>query len=57
MDLSNTQLYLGLDSAYDLVSQKDINFLNRKEVYKHKLTIKFEHIIFCIFILQSANVL
>ena len=56
MDLSNSQLDLGLDLAYDIGAQKDSNSLNRK-IYKLKLTKRCEHIIFCIFILKSANVL
>ena len=56
MDLSNSQLDFGLDLAYDIEAQKDSNSLNRKEVYKFKFTKRCEHIIFCMFILQSANV-
>ena len=57
MDLSNSQLDLSLDLAYDIEAQEDSNSLNRKEVYNPKFTKRCEHIIFCIFILQSANVL
>ena len=57
MDLSNSQLDLGLDLAYDIEGQEDSNSLNRKEVYKLKFTKRCELIIFCIFIIQSANVL
>ena len=56
MDLSNSQLDLGLDLAYDIEAQEDSNSLNRKEVYKIKFTKRCKHIIFCNFILQSANV-
>ena len=57
MDLSNSQLYFNLDLAYDIEVQEDGKSLNRVEVYKLKLTKRCEQIIFCIFILQSANVL
>ena len=57
MDLSNSQLDFGLDLAYDIEAQEDSNSLNRKEVYKLKFTIRCEYIIFCIFIIQLANVL
>ena len=33
MDLSNSQLDLGLDLAYDIEAQENSNSLNRKEVY------------------------
>ena len=57
MDLSNSQLDLNLDLAYDIEAQEDSNSLNGLKVYKLKMTKRLEHIIFCIFILQSANVL
>ena len=57
MDLANSQLDLGLDLVYDIEAQENSNSLNRKELYKLKLTNRCEHIIFCFFILQSANVL
>ena len=57
MNLSNSQLDLGLDLAYYIEAQEDSNYLDRKEVYKLTLTRRCEHLIFCIFILQSANVL
>ena len=57
MDLSNSQLDLGLDLAYDIEAQENSNSLNRKEVYKLIFTKSCKHIIFCIFIIQSANVL
>ena len=57
MDLLNSQLDLGLYLAYDIEAQVNSNSLNRKVVYKFKFTERCEHIIFCIFILQSTNVL
>ena len=57
MNMSNSQLDLGLDLAYEIEAQEDSNSLNGLEVYKPKMTKICEHIIFCIYILQSANVL
>ena len=57
MDLSNSQLDLGLDLDYDIEAQEDSYSLIRLELYKLTVTKICEHIIFGIFILQSANVL
>ena len=57
MDLSNSQLDLGLNLDYDIEAQEDRYSLIRLELYKLTVTQICEHIIFGIFILQSANVL
>ena len=51
MDLSNSQLDLGLDLDYDIEAQEDSNSINCMELYKRKMTKICEHIIFGIFIL------
>ena len=55
MDLSNSQLDLGLDLDYDIEAQKDSYSIIRLELYKLTVTKICEHIIFEIFILQPAN--
>ena len=52
MDLSNSQLDLGLDLDYDIKAQEDNYFLFRLELDKVKVTKICEHIIFGIFILN-----
>ena len=57
MDLSNSQLDLGLDLDYDKKEQKETEFQKRLKVYKLKYAKRFTVIKFSLFILQSVNVL
>ena len=57
MDLSNSQLDLGLDLHYDKDKQEETEFQERLKIYKLKEAKRFEIIKYCLFILQFVNVL
>ena len=57
MDLSTSQLDLGLDLDYDKEEQEETEFLKRLKVYKLKYAKRFKVIKYSLFILQSVNVL
>ena len=57
MDLSNSQLDLGLDLVYDKEEQKETEFLKRLKLYKLKYAKRFKVIKYSVLILQSINVL
>ena len=55
MDLSNSQLDLGLDLDYDKEEQEETKVLERLKVYKLKYAKRFNIIKYSLFILQSVN--
>ena len=57
MNLSTSQLDLGLDLDYDKTEQEEIEFQKRLKVYKLKYAKRFKVIKYSLFILQSVNVL
>ena len=57
MDLSTSQLDLGLDLDYDKTEQEVTEFQKRLTVYKLKYAKRFQVIKYSLFILQSVNVL
>ena len=57
MDLSNSQLDLGLDLDYDKEDQKETKIQKRLNVYKLKFAKKYKIIKYSLFILQLVNVL
>ena len=57
MDLSNRQLYLGLNLDYDKKEQNETDFQERLKVYKLKYAKIFKIMKYCLFLLQSVNVL
>ena len=57
MDLSTSQLDLGLDLDYDKTEQEETEFQKRLKVYKLKYAKRFKVIKYSLFILQSVNVL
>ena len=57
MDLSTSQLDLGLDLDYDTKEQEETEFQKRLKVYKLKYAKRFKIIKYSLFILQSVNVL
>ena len=57
MNLSNSQLDLGLDLDYDKEKQEKPEFQERLKVYKFKYATRFKIIKYSCFILQSVNVL
>ena len=57
MNLSNSQLDLGLDINYYKEKQEKPEFQERLKVYKYKYDTRFKIIKYSCFILQSANVL
>ena len=57
MDLSNSQLYLGLDLDYDKEEQEKAEFQKRLTVYQLKYAKRFKVIKYSLFILQLVNVL
>ena len=56
MDLSNSQLYLGLDLDYDKKKQEETKFQKRLKVYKFKYAKRFKIIKYYLFVLQLLNV-
>ena len=57
MDLSTSQLHLGLDLDYDITEQEETEFQKRLKVYKLKYANRFKVIKYSLFILHSVNVL
>ena len=57
MNLSTSQLDLGLDLEYDKEKQEETEFQERLNVYKFKYATRFKIIKYSCFILQSVNVL
>ena len=57
MDLSTSQLDLGLDLDYDKTEQEETEFQKRLKEYKLKYAKVFKVIKYSLFILQSVNVL
>ena len=57
MDLSNSQLDLGLDLDYDIEEQEKTEFRVRLKVYKLKYAKRFKIIKYSLLILQLVNVL
>ena len=57
MDLSNSQLDLGLDLDYDTEEQEKTEFQKRLKVYQLKYAKRFKVIKYSLFILQSVNIL
>ena len=57
MDLSNSQLDLGLDLDYDKKELEETEFQERLKVYKLKYAKRFKIIKYSLFILQLVNVL
>ena len=57
MNLSNSQLDLGLDLDYYKEKQDKPEFQERLKVYKYKYGTRFKIIKYSCFILQSVNVL
>ena len=57
MDLSNSQLDLGLDLDYDKEEQEKTEFQKHLKVYQLKYVKRFKVIKYSLFILQTVNVL
>ena len=57
MDLSNSQLDLGLDLDYNKEKQEKPEFHKRPKVYKFKYATRFKIIKYSCYILQSVNAL
>ena len=57
MNLSNSQLDLGLDLDYDKKELEETEFQERLKVYKLKYAKRFKIIKYSLFILQLVNVL
>ena len=57
MNLSNSQLDLGLDLDYDRDTQEQPANKQRLELYKLNLSKRYKLIVFTLFILQLTNVL
>ena len=57
MNLSNSQLHLGLDLDYERETQEQPANQQRLELYKLKLAKRYKLIIFTLFIQQLTNVL
>ena len=56
MDLSNSQLDLGLDLDYDKENQEETEFQEHLKVYKFKYAKRFKIIKYYLFVLQLVNV-
>ena len=57
MDLSNSQLDLGLDLDYNKEKKEKSEFQKRFKVYQRKYALRFKVIKYCLFVLQSVDVL
>ena len=57
MDLSNSQLDLGLDLDHDKEQQEETEFQERLKVYQFKYAKRFKIIKYNLFLLQLVNVL
>ena len=56
MDLSTSQLDLGLNLDYDKKEQEETEFQKRLKVYKLKYAKRFKIIKYCLFVLKLVNV-